>query len=441
MSNNVIVSKFGSIALSTAEMVRKTAEIIISDPSRRYVVASAPGARHAEDVKITDMLFILNSRYENRENFNEMLKRVRDRFAEIIQGLGINFDIDAEIAVVKKNLFFGKGNDFIVSRGEYIMAKILAEYLGWQFIDAASLIFFGKEGRIDQEKTFTATSRILEKTEHAVIPGFYGSIGGTGIKLFPRGGGDTTAAVISRAINAGLCEKWTETTKIYSADPSIVGNPEVIRHITYEELKQLTYMGINVLHEDVILLMQNMGIPLGIRNIFDIDDEGTGVTDELPPESRRNVAACIAGRRNYRIMHIEKFGLNRLTGIGQKVFGIFTERNISCEHYMSGIYRFSIVVKNPLFDLKRPEIIQALNDAIHPEKITVEKNLSLITVVGQGMGTVKGIFAKMFNGIAEAGIKVRMIEQGSDDLNIIIGVYDDDYENTVRALYSAMILS
>ncbi|MBQ6114464.1 MAG: ACT domain-containing protein, partial [Synergistaceae bacterium] len=179
---------------------------------------------------------------------------------------------------------------------------------------------------------------------------------------------------------------------------------------------------------------------ISVRNIHDINDEGTSVTAELPPDSKRGVAACIAGKRNYRIIHIQKFGLNRLTGIGTKVFGIFTDRNISCEHYMSGIYRFSIVVKNPLFDLKRAEIIQALNDAIKPEDIRVEKNLSLITVVGKGMGTVKGIFAKMFNAIAEAGIKVRMIEQGSDDLNIIIGVYDDDYEATVRALYGAMIL-
>ena len=199
-------------------------------------------------------------------------------------------------------------------------------------------------------------------------------------------------------------------------------------------------MGINIFHEDVILLMQDIGIPISVRNIHDVNDAGTSVTLGLPEESRRGVAACIAGKRNYRIIHIQKFGLNRLTGIGQKIFGIFTERNISCEHYMSGIYRFSIVVKNPLFDLKRAEILAAINDAIKPEDIRVEKNLSLITVVGKGMGTVKGIFARMFNAIAEAGIKVRLIEQGSDDLNIIIGVYDDDYEATVRALYGALIL-
>lgn len=438
---DVIVSKFGSAAFSTPEMIQKTADIVMSNPDRRYVVVSAPGGLTRDDVKVTDMLFIMNARYTNRENFDEMMTKVRDKFATLARGIGVNFYIDAEIMNLKKNLFFGRGNDYVVSRGENIMAKIFAEYIGWKFIDAADFIFFGKDGTLDREKTFAAAQKIFAENEHAVIPGFYGTSGGNTIKLFSRGGSDITAAIIARAVNATLCEKWAEHTQIYSADPGIVDNPTVIRHITYEELKQLTYMGINVVHEDVIMLLQNMGIPWKIRSIHDIDDPGTSVAEELPPDIERGVTACIAGKRNYRIIHIEKFGLNRLTGVGTKVFGIFTERNISCEHYMSGIYRFSIVVKNPLFDLKRAEILAALNDAIKPENIRVEKNLSLITIVGQGMGTVKGIFAKIFDAIAAAGIKVRMIEQGSDDLNIIIGVYDDDYEATVRALYGAMILS
>lgn len=438
--SNVIVSKFGSAAFSTPEMIQKTASILMSNPDRKYVVVSAPGGVSREDVKVTDMLFIMNARYTNRENFDEMMSKVREKFNTLARGIGVNFYLDAEIMNLKKNLFFGRGNDYVVSRGEHIMAKIFAEYIGWKFVDAADFVYFTKDGALDRERTFAAAEKIFAETDHAVIPGFYGTTGGNTIKLFPRGGGDITAAIVARAVKASLCEKWSESTKIYSADPGIVENPEVIRSITYEEMKQLNYMGINIFHEDVILLMQDIGIPMRVRNIHDISDEGTSVTAELPSDAHRDVAACIAGKRNYRIIHIEKFGLNRLTGIGMKVFGIFTEHNISCEHYMSGIYRFSIVVKNPLFDLKRAEIIQALNDAIKPENIIVEKNLSLITVVGKGMGTVKGIFARIFDAIAEAGIKVRMIEQGSDDLNIIIGVYDDDYEATVRALYGAMIL-
>ena len=294
--SDVIVSKFGSAAFSTPDMIMKTAHIIMSDMKRRYVVVSAPGTRHNEDMKMTDMLFIMNSRYLNRENFDEMLTQIRDRYNEIVRGIGVGFDVDSEIMQMKKNLFFGKGNDYVVSRGEYIMAKILAEFLGWQFIDAADFVFFGKDGTLDREKTFAAATKILSETPRAVIPGFYGSTGGNAIKLFPRGGGDTTAAIVARAVNAELCEKWSETTKIFSADPSIVENPAVIRNITYEELKQLTYMGINVIHEDVIFLMQDIGIPWKIRNINDVDDIGTSVTSELPPEVKRNVAACIAGK-------------------------------------------------------------------------------------------------------------------------------------------------
>lgn len=438
--SDVIVSKFGSVAFSTPEMIQRTADIIMSSPDRKYVIVSAPGGVSREDMKVTDMLFIMNARYTNRENFDEMMSQVRGKFTTLTRGIGVNFSLDAEIMNLKKNLFFGRGNDYVVSRGEYIMAKIFAEYTGWKFIDAADFIFFSKDGTLDRDKTFAAAEKVFANTDRAVIPGFYGSAGGSTVKLFPRGGADITAAIVARAVNASLCEKWSETTKIYSADPGIVENPEVIRHITYEELKQLAYMGINIFHEDLILLMQDIGTPVSVRNIHDTSDPGTIVTAELPADSKRGVAACIAGKRNYRIIHIEKFGLNRLAGIGVKVFSIFTERNISCEHYISGIYRFSIVVKNPLFDLKRAEILAALNDAIKPENIRVEKNLSLITVVGKGMGTVKGIFAKMFDAIAEAGIKVRLIEQGSDDLNIIIGVYDEDYEATVRALYGATIL-
>ena len=346
--SKIIVSKFGGASMADADKIKRTVDIITSNPDRRYVVVSAPGSRNSEDVKMTDLLFILNSRYLNRENFNEMLEKIRDRFSGIVQGLGISFDVDAEITSLKKNLFFGRGNDYVVSRGEYIIAKILSEYLGWPFIDAANIIYFSKDGSIDRDKTFSTTAEILKDKEHAIIPGFYGSTGGTGIKLFPLGGGDTTAAVIARAVNAEICEKWSETTKIYSADPSIVENPSVIRHITYEELKQLSYMGIRVFHEDVIYLMQGIGIPIVIKNINDINDEGTYVTSELPAETNRNVAACIAGKRNYRIIHIQKFGLNRLTGIGQKVFGIFTERKILRALHVRDI---------PIFDSSEEPII------------------------------------------------------------------------------------
>ena len=437
----LIVSKFGGISLADVESVRKTADIILSDPSRRYVVVSAPGIRSGDEIRVTDMLYICHSRYANRENFTEVLNKIEERYNELVHGLGVNIDMHACISDLKKNLFLGRSNEYIVSRGEYIMGQILAEYLGWTFVDAVKLIVFNRDGTLNQEKSIAAAQEELKDIDHAVIPGFYGAIAGstTNIKTFERGGGDVTAAVIARALNADLCEKWAESTEVFSADPAIVKNPEIIRNITYAELRELTYMGINIVYEDTIFILQNTGIPLSIRNIHHSEDRGTLITETIPPESGRPVAACIAGRRNFKIVHIHKFGLNKAVGIGRKVFGIFSDRNISCEHYLSGIYQFSIVVKNPMFDLKRAEILKALTEAIEPESIGVEKDLSLIAVIGEGMGTVKGIFAKMFNAVASADVKVRMIEQGADDLNILIGVYDEDFEVTVKALYEVLI--
>ena len=438
---SLIVSKFGGISLADAESIKRTVDIIRSDPARRYIVVSSPGIRSGDDIRVTDMFYICHSRYGNRENFTEMLTKIEDRFTEIINGLGVNVDIHAEIADIKKNLFLGRSSEFIVSRGEYIMAKIMAEFLEWKFIDAADIIIFDRDGTFNLEKSVAAVRQVVAGYDHAVIPGFYGAISATNIKTFDHGGGDVTGAVIALALKADLCEKWAEATEIFSADPSIVPNPEIVRHITYAELLELTYMGIKIVYDEVIFMMQNSGISLSIRNIHNPNDRGTMITDELPPDLQRNITACIAGRRNFKMIHIHKFGLNRTVGIGRKVFGIFSDRQISCEHYMSGIYQFSIVVKSPKFDLKKAEIIQELYTAIKPESIDVETNLSLIAVVGKGMGTVKGIFAKIFDAIAAAGVKVRMIEQGADDLNIIIGVHDSDFDTTVKALYHAMILN
>ena len=440
--SNLIVSKFGGYSVATAESIKKAAEIVKSDPARRYIVVSAPGRRSRDDIKVTDMLFMAHAMYSNKEkSYEDLLKKIAVRYQEIVDKLGINVNIEAEAADVRKSLVLGRNADYIVSRGEYVIAKIFAEYLGWPFVDAADLIYFKADGTLDEEKTFKEAAEVLSKYEHAVIPGFYGSIGGINIKLFSRGGADTTGAILARALNADFCEKWSETSQIFSADPTIVENPEIIRNITYQELRELTYMGINVIDEDVIFLLQHVGIPIRIRNINYPDDIGTYITSELPSDVTRNIVACIAGLRHYKAIKIEKFGLNKAHGVGEKVWGIFARRNISCEHYISGIYNFSIIVKNPMFDLKRNEIFQELKDAINPESINVESELSLIAVIGKGMGTIKGVFARVFDAIAGADVKVRMINQGSDELNIIIGVNDSDFEKTIKALYNAMILS
>ena len=438
---NFIVSKFGGSALADSEMVKKTAEIIKSDPARKFIVVSAPGRRFKNDLRVTDLLYLTHSRFKGRENYDETLNQVKERFVEIINGLGINFDIEAEIAEVKRNMLSGKTTEEIACRGEYIMAKILSLYLDWQFVDSAELIYFKIDGELDLAKTLERSAMRLRNVERAIIPGFYGSIPGVGLKTFPRGGGDTSGALIARALKAELYEKWSETTEVYTVDPSIVPDPHKIRNVTYMELRELTYMGIKVIYEDVIALLQSEKIPISIRNIYNPADKGTRISEELPENSHRTVAACIAGQRHYKAVRIEKFGLNKMHGIGEKIFGIFARRSISCEHYISGIYNFCIILRNMVFDLNRAQIIDEIKSAIGAESITVENDISLIAIIGKGMGTVKGIFAKIFDAIAAADVKIRMISQGADDLNIVLGVRDADFEKTIKALYDAMILS
>ncbi|MBR6901948.1 MAG: aspartate kinase [Synergistaceae bacterium] len=434
----VIVSKFGSAALADAEKIKKAAEIIKLNPDRRYVVVAAPGQRTPDDIKITDLFYICYSRYENRENFMETLNEIQDRFENIVHGLGINFDVAAEISEIKKNLFFGKSRDNLASRGAYLMAKILAAYLGWEFVDAAKIFFFNNDGSFNSEQSAKMTSEILAKFPNAVIPGGYGIAGGTRI-IIARSGGDGAGAVVAKSIKADVFEKWTEHRHIYVADPSIVENPAKIRNLTYPELIELTYMGINVVHEDVLLLLKNIGVSTNIRSIHYPEDEGTLISSHLPEGTDRKVAACVSGRRNFKMLRIEKMKLNKTYGIGEKVFGAFAKRGISCEHYVSGIYHFAVVLKNPMFDIKRQEIINDITNTIKPDTITIEKDLSLIAVVGEHMGTTKGIFAKIFDAIAAVDVKVRLIDQGADDLNIIIGVYDEDFEKTLRAVYEAVL--
>ena len=446
MEGRTVVAKFGGglhvdkDAISTSEKIKKAAEIVLQDPSRRYVVIAAPGSISEEDFKVTDMLYICQSRYANKENHRELFDKICDRYTEIVNGLGINFDLDAEFNALKRCLILGK-IDATVSRGEYIMAKIFAEYLGWPFVDAAELIYFKNDFTLNQEKTFAAVKEKLGPLDNAVVPGFYGVMPTGNIKTFSRGGSDITGAILARALNADLYEKWTENARIYSADTTLINNPERVRYITYNEMRELSYMGgVNMLHEDVLLLLQDVQIPINVRNMNDLDSNGTLITTKIPENSRK-VAACIGGMRNFKCVKITKFGLNKLIGIGAKMFSVFARYNVPFEHCLVGIDTVAAVLKSPIFDLRRDEILRELEGTIKPNSVTVEKDLSLISIIGEGMGTVKGVFAKAFNALADADIKVRMLDQGSDTLALVIGVYDEDYETAIRALYQGMILN
>jgi len=438
-TNDIIVSKFGSSAMANADRIKKTAEIIKSDPRRCYVVVSAPGRVSPDEIQIRDLLYMLYSKYEAREDFTDSLREIQARFEEIVNELGVKFDIAGEIADLNKTLFMGKSRDLIASRGEYIIAKILAAYLGWTFVDATKIIFFNNDGSFNEAQTFTAISQNLARTPNIVMPGGYGAQEGNRI-LMSNARGDIAGAVIARVLGASLYEKWTDHRGIYIADPTLVADAQKVRNVTYGELIELSYMGITAVHEEAMLMLRESGVSLNIRNIFHPEDPGTLITANLPEGTVRKVAACISGRKSYKILRIHKLGLNKLHGVGEKIFNVFSRRGISCEHYISGIYNFAVILKNPMFDLKREEIIKDITAAIQPEKITVERDLALIAIVGTGMGTVKGIFARIFDAVANAGVKVQMINQGADSLNIIIGVRDEDFDKTIKALYNAMIL-
>lgn len=437
--NDVIVSRFTESTISDAERIKKAVQIIKSNPSCRYIVLSAPGKSMGDDFKVTDMLYMCHSLYAGREDYSVMLNHVHRVYSRIIAGLGIKFDLDSEIESIRKNLIAGKNSDYIASRGEYLISKIMALFMGWEFVDAEELIFFNPDGSLDEGRTLAASRERLKKAEYAVIPSFYGTVAGKDVKTFPRGRCDTTGAIVCRAVNADLLEKWMYKTRSYSADPSIVKDPKVITHITYNEVLELNYMGVKVFEDDVVFLLRDNGVPVLIRTLCYPDEKGTLVSLDLPENVKRNVAVCIAGRKNFSVIHIEKFGLNRQKDFGKKLFGIFEKYNVACEHTLSGIHKLSVVLKSPMFDLRRRDIIEEIRREVEADSVTFERNLSLIAVIGKGMGTVYGIFEKVFHGLAQANLKVHMIDQGSDDTSIILGVYDEDFDRAVNALYETMI--
>ena len=440
--NNLIVARFGGQEAANADEIKKAVDVLYSEPARRYVVVSAPGSA-PDSIGITDMLYMCHANFHNRENYIDTLMKISDRYRQIIEGLKMDFDIDAEIAALKKSLELGMNMDYIGSRGEYIMARILAEYLNWDFADASELIFFNKDGTPDGAKTFRIAGEKLKNFEHAVIPSFYGSLPDGNIKTFTRGDCDSAGALIACAVKADLFEKWSESAKIFSADPEVMPDSEIIRNITYSEAVEFNYIGINITKDNDLIMLNEAGIPMKIRNTHNPDDDGMLISPKLPTgvNVSRSTAACIAGRKGFSMLHVHKYGMNRICDFNEKLFGLFARHNIACQHYLSGIHKMAIVLKHPMFALRQHQLIEEIKTKMNLDSLTVETGIALIAIVGEGIGVVKGIFGSIFMALARAGIKVKMIDQGSDDLSIIIGVSDKDYENAIRALYKAVILS
>lgn len=440
------VVKFGGTSLASAEQIQKAVAIIRAEDARRYVVPSAPGKRFDGDKKVTDMLIALYEASEQGNSCEELLGEIEQRYTEIVRDLGLSLDLTPEFAAIRAQLAAGTTLDYLASRGEYLNGLILAGYLGYPFIDAAEVIFFDENGAFEAELTNRVLSRRLSRQRNAVIPGFYGSLPNGTIKTFSRGGSDVTGAIVARAANADLYENWTDVSGFLMTDPRIVPNPKAIKIITYRELRELSYMGAAVLHEDSIFPVKVAGIPINIKNTNRPDDTGTLIVpskDGFEPAASPAPGAItgVAGRKGLCLIHIEKDMMNQEIGFGAKVLQTIAEMGVSFEHLPSGIDTMCVVLSRADLEGKEEELIRRINAAVQPDFISLEGELALVAVVGRGMMGTPGSAARVFGALAKEKINIRMIDQGSSELNIIVGVNEKDFERAVSAIYAEFAAS
>lgn len=434
------VVKFGGSSLASARQFKKVGDIIRADKSRRYVIPSAPGKRNSKDTKVTDMLYECYAAASTGASYKKLLEAIKARYQEIIDGLDLNLNLDHEFATIEENFVKGIGKDYAASRGEYLNGIVMANYLGYEFIDAAEVIFFDENGNFEAELTNKELSERLEHIERAVIPGFYGSKHDGSIKTFSRGGSDVTGSIVARAIHADLYENWTDVSGFLVTDPRIVENPEVIETITYKELRELAYMGAGVLHEDAIFPVRKEGIPINIRNTNRPEDKGTLIVESTCRKPRYTITG-IAGRKGFCAINIEKAMMNSEVGFGRKVLGVFEKYGISFEHMPSGIDTMTIMVHQDEFEEYEQSVIAGIHRAVEPDLVDLEADLALIAVVGRGMKGTRGTVGRIFSALAHARINVKMIDQGSSELNIIIGVKNSDFETAIKAIYDIFIIA
>ncbi len=433
------VVKFGGSSLADAEHFKQVAKIIKEDPARRFVVPSAPGKRTKDDTKVTDMLYRCYEMIKAKENIDDYFALICKRYNEIIADLGLNFNIDGELTYVKNAMLHSSGRDFAASRGEYLNGLILAKYLGFDFIDAENVILFKENGTFDDEKTNAILSQELKKHQHAVIPGFYGVMPNGTIKTFSRGGSDITGSIVARAVGADLYENWTDVSGFMMADPRIVDTACSIDTITYRELRELSYMGATVLHEDAIFPVRIAGIPINIKNTNAPEDRGTMIVPCSKDYDAKKIITGIAGKRGFTAITIEKDMMNSEVGFGRKVLEVFEDNEVSFEHLPSGIDTMCVIVQTSAIEEKQEKIINSLTRAVKPDTISIDNGIALLAVVGRGMVKAKGTAARIVSAVSAANVNIRMIDQGSSELNVIIGVDEKELETALKAIYSEFV--
>lgn len=432
------VVKFGGSSLASAEQFKKVGNIIMSDPDRKYVIPSAPGKRFTKDTKVTDLLYRCYEAAVSGEDFSETLNQIKERYNEIIQGLGLDLSLDDEFSVIETSFKNKEGKDYAASRGEYLNGIIMAKYLDYEFVDPVNYIFFSENGRLNQEKTYKNLGKKLAKTERAVIPGFYGCGVDGKVQTFSRGGSDVTGSIVAKAVMADIYENWTDVSGVLVADPRIIENPKPIDTVTYKELRELSYMGASVLHEDAIFPVRTEGIPINIRNTNRPEDKGTFIVESTCVKPEYTITG-IAGKKGFVSITIEKDMMNSQVGFGRKVLEAFEKEGVSFEHMPSGIDTLTVFVHQDEFQQKEQAVLANLHRSVHPDAIEMEGDLSLVAVVGRGMKATRGTAGRIFSALAHANVNVKMIDQGSSELNIIIGVQDKDFETAIKAIYDIFV--
>ncbi|MCD1146877.1 aspartate kinase [Peptoniphilus sp. KCTC 25270] len=432
-----IVAKFGGSSLANGQQFEKVKNIVTSCDDRKYIIPSAPGKVSKEDQKVTDLLYLLYNMASHNLNYKEILDMIRVRYDQIIESLHLDLNLDEEFQAIEASIQKGATKDYLSSRGEYLNGKVLSHYLGYDFIDAKDVIFFREDGTFDEEKSYAAIQKMAKEHEHAVIPGFYGAKPSGEIITFSRGGSDLTGSIIARGVSAKLYENWTDVSGFLASDPRIVENPRQIEYITYNELRELSYSGANILHDEAIFPVVSKGIPINIRNTNRPEDQGTFIVEEQSKDNTFHTLTGVTGRKNFTVINISKVRMNSELSFHRKIMTVLEANDIYLEHMPSSIDSLSLIIADKYLQNKTDALINEFKTFCNPDSITVDKDIALVTVVGRNMKNHVGISAKLFSALAQSNINIQMIIQGASEMNIIVGIKNSDYEKAINSIYHA----
>ncbi len=432
----VKVCKFGGTSMADGNVMKGVKKILEKDEERRFIVVSAPGKRFSGDIKVTDLLYKCHEELGKSGSCGEAFKPVKARFEGIVKELGIDFDIASVLEETEKRIDKEKSEDFTASRGEYLSARVMAQLLGAKFVDAEEVVFFDEKGELDGDRTYKAVAAALNGASKAVLPGFYGKGADGKVKTFSRGGSDISGAVVARAVGASSYENWTDVSGFLACDPRIIDSPKRIKSLSYSELRELSYMGANVLHSESVFPVRKANIPIIIKNTFRPDDDGTAILPIAQYKPEGNIVTGIAGKKNFTVIYLEKAHMNSEVGFVRKVLSVLERFGVSVEHIPSGIDTMSVVVETEqLGNFTLEKILEGIKNDAEPDIIRIIENVALIAVVGHGMSSSIGTSARIFKAMSEANVNVKMIDQGSSEINVIIGVKNDDLEKCIAAIY------